>query len=133
MRLWQSLYTLNSYQNPTCRGLEEHVLATFSQQCTSDWKPHGSLSPGRAILRCPLRRPGEQPAVVMRTIYEQLELGSFEKVLPAVELYFQKRAGYQTNRHVLTPDLRAEIAHRWKPYFERYRYEASNGTMRDKR
>ena len=63
-----------------------------------------------------------QPLCAMRAIYEQLELGGFEQVAPAIGRYFQDRADYQTNRYELTPELRERISRRWRPYIEQYGY-----------
>ncbi len=122
MRLWQSLYVLNSYQQPTCAGLEERVLATFSRMHQRLQATRGLIAPRRF---CEVRYEDlmRQPLCAMRAIYEQLELGGFEQVAPAIGRYFQDRADYQTNRYELTPELRERISRRWRPYIEQYGYQ----------
>ena len=58
----------------------------------------------------------------MRAVYQQLELGDFDRVLPALKKYFADKADYQTNRFQLSPEQRAEIDRRWQPFLERYGY-----------
>ena len=58
----------------------------------------------------------------MRQIYEQLELGGFERMAPAIGQYFRDHADYQTNRFELTPDQRNRVTRRWGPYIEKYGY-----------
>ena len=122
MRLWKSLYVLNSYQEPTCAGLEEQVLATFSRMHERLEATRGLIAPRRF---CEVRYENvmRQPLCAMRAIYEQLELDGFEHVAPAIGRYFQDRADYQTNRYELTPALRERISRRWRPYIERYGYQ----------
>jgi hypothetical protein len=60
----------------------------------------------------------------MRRVYEELNLGGFEQVRPALEQYMAGQAGYKTNRFDLPAEKREEIARRWRPFFERYGYEA---------
>ena len=60
VRLWKSLYVLNSYQEPTCADLEEQVLATFSRMHQRLEATRGLI--GRALLRSPLRRPAGRAA-----------------------------------------------------------------------
>ena len=45
----------------------------------------------------------------MRALYEHLNLGEFDKVLPRLENYLASVAGYETNQYELPPKLRAEI------------------------
>ena len=42
----------------------------------------------------------------MRRVYEELELGDFEAVRPAIEKYFAGKKDYKTNRYEMTPELR---------------------------
>ena len=110
VRLWKSLYALNSYQEPTCAGLEEQVLATFSRMHERLEATRGLIAPRRF---CEVRY--EDLIAGSRwppcgQIYEQLELGGFEQVAPAIGRYFQDRADYQTNRYELTPEQRSGSA-----------------------
>ena len=52
----------------------------------------------------------------MRRIYEELELGDFDAVRPAIETYMAAQKDYKTNRYQLSPENRAEISRRWEKY-----------------
>ncbi|MGO8688332.1 MAG: sulfotransferase family protein [Thermoguttaceae bacterium] len=121
VRLWKSLYVLNSYQEPTCADLEEQVLATFSRMHQRLEATRGLIGPARF---CEVRYEDllAGPLAAMRQIYEQLELGGFERVAPAIGQYFRDHADYQTNRFELTPDQRDRVTRRWGPYIEKYGY-----------
>ena len=56
------------------------------------------------------------------SIYEQLGLGQFEAVRPAIEQYFAEQKDYKTNRYQMPPELHAEITRRWSKYIEQYGY-----------
>ena len=62
------------------------------------------------------------PLGQMRAVYQQLELGDFDHVMPAIRKYFADKADYQTNRFQLAPDQCAEIGRRWQSFLERYGY-----------
>jgi hypothetical protein len=133
VRLWKSLYTLNSYQEPSCADLEEQVLATFSRMHQRLEATRGLIAPARF---CEVRYEDlvARPQAVMEQVYERLELGGFAEVAPAVAQYFRDRADYQTNRFELTPDERGRISRRWRAYIEKYGYgEKDEGSrMKDR-
>ena len=58
----------------------------------------------------------------MRRVYEELQLGDFEAVRPAIEKYFAGQKDYKTNRYEMTPELHAEITRRWAAFIEQYGY-----------
>jgi hypothetical protein len=63
-----------------------------------------------------------QPIQQLERVYKELNLGGFEKVLPALEAYFAKKADYKTNRYQLPPEVAEEVSRRWATFFERYGY-----------
>ena len=74
-------------------------------------------------MRGPLRELVADPIDEMRRVYEQLELGGFEAVRPAIEQYFSNQKDYKTNRYQTPPAAKAEINRRWQAFFEQYGYE----------
>jgi hypothetical protein len=130
VNLWKSLYRTHGLQPPTFEGLEEHVYDTFVRMYDRLEKTRGLIDPARFYelryedLVC-------DPVGQMRALYEHLGLGGFEKVLPRLESYLARVAGYETNRYRLTAEQRAEITRRWGHVIERYGYagraDARNG------
>jgi hypothetical protein len=122
VRLWKSLYTLNSYQEPDCADLEEQVLATFSRMHRRLEATRGLIAPERF---CDVRYEDllAGPRAAMEQIYERLQLEGFAAVAPAMDQYFRDRADYQTNRFALTPQQHEQITRRWRGYIEQYGYE----------
>jgi hypothetical protein len=121
VNLWKSLYRTHGLQRPTFEGLEEYVFKTFNRL-------YDGLERDRHLVRSSrfyeLRYEDlvRDPTGRMRAMYEQLELGEFEKLLPRLQDYVARSAGYETNRYELTPELRAEITRRWGPVIRKYGY-----------
>jgi omega-hydroxy-beta-dihydromenaquinone-9 sulfotransferase len=129
MNLWKRLYQDQGLQVPTCEGLEEHILATFTRMYEAFDRDRPSIGAGQF---CEIRYEDliADPAGQMRLIYEQLELGDFAAVEPAIRQYFAGKKDYKTNRYQITPAIRAEITRRWGKYFKDYGYaeeEAGGG------
>ena len=122
VHLWKSLYKTHSFQEPTFQGVEEYVLDNFARmhkqfEATRDLIPPENLT----VLR--YEDLVGDPIENMRNIYDQLRLGDFKDVLPAIEQYFADAADYQTNRYRgLSPETREKIADRWGAFIQQYGY-----------
>ena len=123
LRLWKSLYAAHGYQKPTYEGLDEQVFETFNRMHTRLEATRGLIDPSR-FYELRYEDLVRDPVGQMRAVYQRLSLGDFAAVEPVVQAYATSHAAYQTNRYELTPELRREIARRWKPYIEQYGYEA---------
>ena len=121
INLWKRLYRNDGLQVPTYEGLDEHVFATFTRMYEVFERDRGLIPAGQF---CEVRYEDlvAQPIQQMQRVYEELNLGGFEKVRPQMEAYFAKKADYKTNRYQLPPELAAEIGRRWASFFQRYGY-----------
>ncbi|MHB1034426.1 MAG: sulfotransferase family protein [Pirellulales bacterium] len=121
VNLWKSLYREQGLQSPRFEGLEDHVFETFNRMYASFDQERDLLGPGQF---CEVRYEElvRDPVGQMRAIYDALELGEFDKALPAIEAYAANVADYQTNRFKLAPETRAEISRRWGEFIEKYGY-----------
>jgi omega-hydroxy-beta-dihydromenaquinone-9 sulfotransferase len=121
VNLWKSLYQRQGLQTPTYAGLEDHVLETFKWMYAKldetrhlVAKDHFYELRYEDLVRDPIRE--------MRALYEHLNLGGFDRVLPRLENYLATIAGYETNHYRLTPAQRAAIKRHWGHVIERYGY-----------
>src|SRR5205823_9933437 len=80
VNLWKSLYRTHALQRPTFAGLEEYVFTTFNHLYESLERDRRLVRPSRFyelryedLVRDPLGQ--------MRALYDQLELGGFDRVL----------------------------------------------------
>ncbi len=121
MNLWKRLYRDEGLQMPTYEGLEEYVFHTLNRMYDAFEQDRLLLGPDQL---CEVRYEEfvANPLAQMRNIYEQLGLGQFEAVRPAIEQYFAEQKDYKTNRYQMPPELHAEITRRWSKYIEQYGY-----------
>ena len=121
MNLWKRLYRDQGLQVPNAEGLEDYVFDTFNRMYEVFERNRRLIAPGRI---CEVRYEDliADPIPQMRAIYEQLGLGDFEKVMPAMKQYFADKADYQTNRWQFSAAQHAEISRRWQSFIERYGY-----------
>ncbi len=125
VNLWKSLYRAHGLQRPTFAGLEEYVFSTFLRL-------YDRLEAGRRLI--PPGRYHElryedlvrDPVGQMRALYERLDLGGFENLLPRLKTYLEGTRGYETNRYELAPELREAITHRWGEVIDRYGYRRAS-------
>jgi hypothetical protein len=121
MNLWKRLYRDQGLQVPSAEGLEDYVFDTFNRMYEVFERDRRLIAPGRI---CEIRYEDliSDPIAQMQAIYEQLGLGDFEKVMPAMKQYFADKADYQTNRWQFSAAQHAEIGRRWQTFIERYGY-----------
>jgi omega-hydroxy-beta-dihydromenaquinone-9 sulfotransferase len=123
VNLWKRLYQDEGAQVPTYKGLDEHVFTTFTRMYETFERDRPLLGLGQF---CEVRYEElvASPVEQMRRVYEELELGEFDTVRPAMEGYFAGKKDYKTNRYQMTPELRAEITRRWGTFIKQYGYAA---------
>ncbi|MGA2059270.1 MAG: sulfotransferase [Thermoguttaceae bacterium] len=122
--LWKRLYRDQGLQMPKYVGLEEYVFRTFERMYEVFERDRHLIAPGQ-FCEVHYEELISHPIEQMRRIYEELELGDFEAVRPALETYMAGQKDYKTNRYQLSPENRGEIGRRWKKYLVQYGYLAA--------
>ena len=121
INLWQSLYAHQGLQHPAFKGLEEYVFDNFIHMFEK-------LEEARPMMRSSrffeLRYEDlvQDPSGQLRAIYENLELGDFEQVLPKLKSHIAGTANHKANRYELPPELHDTITQRWGHVIQRYGY-----------
>lgn len=125
VNLWKRLYDRDAAQRPNYRGLEEHVLETFTRMYEALRRDRHLVPAGRW---CEVRYEDliADPIEQVRAIYERLEMGGFEDALPALEQYVAGQKDYKTNRYQIAAETRDEITRRWIPVMQQYGYSADS-------
>jgi hypothetical protein len=121
VHLWKSLYSTHGLQTPNFEGLEDYVFDTFNLMFHKYEETRELIEPSR-LYELKYEDLVADPVGQMRKLYDQLELGGFEKVKPAIDAYFAEQEEYKTNRYEQPEAERAQIRRHWKAYFERYGY-----------
>jgi hypothetical protein len=123
VNLWKSLYQAQGLQKPTFAGLEEHVFTTFNHVYAQIEQGKKHVPAGR-LHEVRYEDLIADPVGQMRRLYDGLQLGDFELVLPRIQRYLADNAGYQTNRYrPLDSQLQEEITCRWGDVIRHYGYE----------
>ncbi|HZZ71940.1 MAG TPA: sulfotransferase [Pirellulales bacterium] len=125
VRLWKSLYRAQACQTANFQGLEEYVFECF-ERMYRQFDAQRELIPAGHLYEVRYEDLVREPAGQLQAIYEQLELGDFEQVRPAMEQYLSGTKDYKPNRHVLAPKIREQIERRWGGYLQRYGYRADS-------
>jgi hypothetical protein len=123
---WRRMYKYQGLQSPRYDGLDEHILNTFCRMYEVFEEDRHLLDPSRF---CEVRYEDlvADPIGQTRMIYNHLELGPIDRVLPALEQYVAKAADYRTNVYRPSKSVRAQVADRWGDFAKRYGYEPPNG------
>ena len=121
VNLWQSLYAHQALQHPTFAGLEDYVFDNFLHMYEKLEEARPRLDSSR-FYELRYEDLVSDPITQVRAIYEHLELGEFERILPKLKQYIENTADYKTNRYELSPQLRDRVTQRWGHVIRRYGY-----------
>jgi omega-hydroxy-beta-dihydromenaquinone-9 sulfotransferase len=127
IRLWQALYADYALQNPTFVALQERVLADFVRldQKIEEGKKRVPADRFHVVRYEDLVR---DPVTSLRDLYNQLNLGQFERLLPRLEQHLSKIADYHTNHYQLSDAERAVIDRRWGRIISKHGYRPAVST-----
>jgi omega-hydroxy-beta-dihydromenaquinone-9 sulfotransferase len=120
-RLWATLDEAQGLQIPREENLDEYVFTALERMYRGFERQRLHVEPSRI---CDIRYEQliSNPVASLRQIYEHLNLGDFERVLPKIEQSMQQRRGHKSNRHELPSETKSEIGRRWADYCQRYGY-----------
>lgn len=121
VRLWNSLDEVQALQRPKGERTEEFVFDAFSRMYASYEVQRADLPPSQ-LAEVKYEQLVKQPAAELQRVYEQLGLGDFESIRPAIEKHMESQKAYQPNTHQMEPRLVAQINDRWSRYFELFSY-----------
>lgn len=126
VHLWKTMNSTQGLQNPANDDpwLEDYVLDTFMHMFNC-YQEDRELIPEGQIAEIRYEELVGDPKGTLRRLYEELDLGEFERTLPAVEDYLKETRGYRTNDYALTGEQHRRVSERWRPYFERFGYSTT--------
>jgi hypothetical protein len=121
VHLWRTLYDTQGMQTPNYQGIEEQVLKTFVRMYDRFEEDRKLIPPGR-LYEVKYEDLVKNPLAQMAAIYEQLQLGNFAEVRPAIEAFLGETRDYKTNKYQLSDEDRRTVSLRWRKYAEHYGY-----------
>lgn len=122
MRLHQKCIENFALQSCNEAMLHGRVIRQYREMFAAFFEERHLIPPGQ-FCEVAFAELEADPLGVVRTIYDQLALPSFEDVEPALTRYVDSLAGYEKNSHVsLTADVRAEIGREWGRSFAEWKY-----------
>ena len=121
LRLWKSLHEVQSLQVDRGDSLEAYVFAAFEEMHAAFERDRQLLAPER-LHEVRYEDLVADPVGIMKTSYERLALGDFDRVRPAIERQAAAMRRYRTNTYRHDPRLVAEISARCQPFLDRYGY-----------
>lgn len=124
VNLWKSLHEVQRMQElGDMAWLEEYVLRCHERMYTA-LEADRQLLGENQLIDVHYEQLIDQPLDQLRRVYEQLELGDFSRVEPAVTDHLADVKNYRKNHYELDDRLRKQVQERWAGYFERYGYQA---------
>lgn len=121
VNLWKRLSEDQGLQVSKFEHLHEYVFENFNRMYDAFERDRSLVAPSR-FCELSYEQLVDDPVGQVRRIYDELDLGDFDKLQPALEEYVAGHANYQRNRWELSPDLHAEIGRRWAKFIEKYGY-----------
>lgn len=125
VQLWSSLYRSHGLQRPRLHGLGDFVFDTYRLVHARYREGRAQIPPGQ-LHELRYEDLTRDPIGQMRALYEKLDLGGFDRVMPRLESYLANTADYTTNRYELKPEQVAEIGSRWGDIIRDLGYEKAN-------
>jgi hypothetical protein len=109
-------------QDAADEDVEAYVLSRYETIYEQYVAQEADLPPG-VIAVATYEALVAHPLEELERLYTELDLGGWEAVRPAVELYLQRIRHYSPNRHPeLPPEKKAIVRRRWGRFFSRWAY-----------
>ena len=120
IRLWRSLDEVQGLQVDHGGALERYVFACFDEMYAAFERDRGAAAGRLHEIR--YEDLVADPVGLLAEAYEQLDLGGFDAVRPALEEEARSMKRYRTNTYDHDPRVVSEVARRWRPFIDRYGY-----------
>ena len=119
--LWRSLVSHNRLQNIELGDLHELTFARYLKLFHALQREKERI-PEKQYHEVRFEDLETNPIKTLSEIYEQLDLGDFNLVQPAIQKFLRAQGSYQKNVFNLTAQEREEVARRWEVAFREYGY-----------
>lgn len=126
-KLWKSLWEGQGLQVPDLSQLDEYVFSNFNRMYAA-YNRDQHLIPPDQFSEVKYEELVADPVSELRRIYEELNLGGWEELQPALNEHLEGFGDYQTNRFRMDAELQQKINARWGDFTQKYGYDRSGET-----
>jgi hypothetical protein len=123
MRLWKLLDEIQGFQLPK---YDDNWLRNYVFECKDlmyqAYFSQRDLLPSNQLVEVRFESLLEDPTVIMRGVYEQLELEGFDQFAPKVDSYFDSRKSHKMKTTDVDAEFAEDIDHHWSEYMEAFGY-----------
>lgn len=121
IHMWAALDNANAMQNPTNENLRDFVFTSFERLYQGYNRDRHLLGPHN-LIDVRFEDLVSNTESVMKEMYQQLDLGDYAKIEPALKARLEKDRSYKKNKHELSKELSEEIESRCAEYIEQFGY-----------
>jgi hypothetical protein len=127
VRLWTKLCQTQGLQSVegTPAWVEPQILETFVRMYER-FERDRALIPEGHLTELRFEELTANPVGEMQRVYEELNLGEFERARPAIAQYAAEHRNHRVSSYSLPPATAERVRRQWAPYFERYGYAAKS-------
>jgi hypothetical protein len=112
LKLWRTLLNLYAVESWTSDEIERFVLTAYllhEEAVTEGMR----VADGNRLACVRYESLTADPIAQIQRLYEELELGSFDRVRTQIQEYATDTAGYVRNRFTLSAAQKARVEHSW--------------------
>jgi hypothetical protein len=128
LRFWRALFATQGCQKPDFGALvdggpdiEQYVLHAMNSLYQNFFTQIAEI-PAQNFCQVRYENLVRTPVDEMARIYRELQLGSFEKIRPKLEVYVRTLNGYKPNKYHISASQKAEVYRHWGWYMHRFGY-----------
>ena len=122
LNLWMRLSKDEGAQTPNGKGMEDYIFDSLNTMYDAFEEDVKHL-PANQFCDIAYKDLTSVPVETLEKIYRTLELEGFDEARSAFVQYADSQKEYKKNKFSMEPELKSQIAERWRRYFERYGYE----------
>ncbi|GIV33071.1 MAG: sulfotransferase family protein [Chitinophagales bacterium] len=121
VQLYEKMLPVLSFHEADVRIIEDFILRSYSDIFRKYNEDKKSIPP-KNLIEFSYEEFTDNPLQTLERIYNQLNLGDFDRLLPVFEKALAESAGYHFNSYTPDPELKDKVYAAWKPYFEAMGY-----------
>src|SRR5699024_4118634 len=122
-----------SFQPSNLESLKEYIIWQYREMYQSFFEDK-DLIPKNNFTEISYEALVQDRVGTIKKIYQDLNLGSFDKVKPALVSYIESISDYETNNYAELPeDTKMKSANAWLPYFKAFGYSTELQMPEDER